>query len=40
MPRNTKLAIVPAYNESGSIARVVSAIKEATPDFDVVVIDD
>ncbi len=40
MPRNTKLAIVPAYNESGSIARVISAIKEATPDFDVVVIDD
>lgn len=35
-----KLAIVPAYNEEGAIARVVNAIREATPEFDVVVIDD
>lgn len=40
MQRNTKLAIVPAYNEQGAIARVVKAIHESAPDFDVVVIDD
>lgn len=34
------LAVVPAYNEAGSIARVVSAVHERAPDFDVVVIDD
>ena len=35
-----KLAIVPAYNEEASVARVVSAINEHRPDFDVLVIDD
>lgn len=35
-----KLAIVPAYNESGMVARVVRDIRRAAPDFDVVVIDD
>ena len=35
-----KLAIVPAYNEQGSIAHVVSAINEHAPDFDVLVVDD
>jgi glycosyltransferase involved in cell wall biosynthesis len=35
-----KLAIVPAYNEEASVARVVSAIHEHRPDFDVLVIDD
>jgi glycosyltransferase involved in cell wall biosynthesis len=43
MPLGTldkKLAIVPAYNEEGSVARVVSAIHEQCPDFDVLVVDD
>ncbi len=40
MPTAKKLAIVPAYNEEGAIARVVTAIREVTPEFDVVVIDD
>ena len=34
------LAIVPAYNESASVARVVTEIREHAPSFDVVVIDD
>src|SRR5215218_11346223 len=34
------LAIVPAYNESASITRVVSELHEHAPDFDVVVVDD
>jgi len=38
MPR--QLAIVPAYNESASVARVVSEIREHAPGFDVVVVDD
>ena len=43
MPENDelrKLAIVPAYNEAGMVARVVRDIHRAAPDFDVVVIDD
>jgi len=35
-----KLAIVPAYNEAGMVARVVRDIHRAAPGFDVVVIDD
>jgi glycosyltransferase involved in cell wall biosynthesis len=35
-----KLAIVPAYNEEACVARVVSAIHEHSPGFDVLVIDD
>jgi glycosyltransferase involved in cell wall biosynthesis len=35
-----KLAIVPAYNEAGSVARVVGALHEDAPDFDVLVVDD
>jgi glycosyltransferase involved in cell wall biosynthesis len=35
-----QLAIVPAYNESESIGRVVAEIGEHAPGFDVVVIDD
>ena len=35
-----KLAIVPAYNEEGMVARVVRDINEHAPDFDIVVIDD
>jgi glycosyltransferase involved in cell wall biosynthesis len=34
------LVIVPAYNESGSIAAVVNGLKEQLPEVDVVVIDD
>jgi glycosyltransferase involved in cell wall biosynthesis len=35
-----RLAIVPAYNESASIARVVEQLHAHAPDFDVLVIDD
>jgi glycosyltransferase involved in cell wall biosynthesis len=34
------LAVVPAYNEEGTVAHVVSTIHEQAPGFDVVVIDD
>ncbi len=34
------LAVVPAYNEVGTIAGVVGAIRTQAPEFDVVVIDD
>jgi glycosyltransferase involved in cell wall biosynthesis len=36
----TNLAVVPAYNEEGTVARVVRAIHEQAPQFDVVVVDD
>ncbi|MDQ3758708.1 MAG: glycosyltransferase family 2 protein [Actinomycetota bacterium] len=39
-PQLRKLAIVPAYNESGMVARVIRDIRRAAPDFDIVVIDD
>jgi glycosyltransferase involved in cell wall biosynthesis len=39
-PPNTCLAIVPAYNEEGSIVSTVRDIREHAPDFDVVVVDD
>jgi glycosyltransferase involved in cell wall biosynthesis len=39
-PRAACLAVVPAYNESGAIKRVVEALHERAPDFDVIVIDD
>jgi glycosyltransferase involved in cell wall biosynthesis len=35
-----KLAIVPAYNEEGMVARVVRDICRAAPGFDVLVVDD
>ena len=35
-----KLAIVPAYNEEGMVAKVVRDIRAADPGFDVVVVDD
>lgn len=38
MTRN--LAIVPAYNEVGAIARTVADIQANAPDFDVLVVDD
>jgi glycosyltransferase involved in cell wall biosynthesis len=34
------LAVVPAYNEEGTVARVVTRIHELAPEFDVVVVDD
>ena len=34
------LAIVPAYNEAGSIAAVIGEVKRSAPDADVVVVDD
>jgi glycosyltransferase involved in cell wall biosynthesis len=40
-PRRPKLlAVVPAYNESGTVADVVRALHERAPRFDVVVVDD
>jgi glycosyltransferase involved in cell wall biosynthesis len=35
-----RLAIVPAYNEEGSVGRVVDEIKAADPSFKVLVVDD
>ena len=35
-----KLAIVPAYNEAGMVARVVRDIQRQAPGFDVLVVDD
>lgn len=37
---STFLAVVPAYNEHGSIAGVVRSLRQYAPRFDVVVIDD
>jgi hypothetical protein len=34
------LAVVPAYNESGSVANVVRSLRERAPRFDVIVVDD
>jgi glycosyltransferase involved in cell wall biosynthesis len=34
------LAVVPAYNEEGTVAHVVRSIQDAAPDFDVLVVDD
>jgi glycosyltransferase involved in cell wall biosynthesis len=34
------LAIVPAYNEAGSVGPVIHALHEHVPDFDVLVVDD
>jgi glycosyltransferase involved in cell wall biosynthesis len=36
----TLLAVVPAYNEAGSVAKVIAALHEQAPEFDVIVIDD
>jgi glycosyltransferase involved in cell wall biosynthesis len=35
-----KLAIVPAFNEAGMVARVIRDIRRHAPDFDIVVVDD
>ena len=34
------LAVVPAYNEAATVARVVRSLRESAPDFDVLVVDD
>jgi glycosyltransferase involved in cell wall biosynthesis len=38
--RATHLAVVPAYNEEASIARVIDSLGAHVPDFDVLVVDD
>jgi glycosyltransferase involved in cell wall biosynthesis len=35
-----KAAVIPAFNESGSIGAVIAEIREADPEFEVVVVDD
>ncbi len=40
MGRASYLAVIPAYNEAATVAAVVEAVHEHTPDFDVVVVDD
>ncbi len=39
-PQLRKLAIVPAFNESGMVARVIRDIRRHAPDFDIIVVDD
>ncbi len=34
------LVIIPAYNEAGNIARVLTALRQRAPEFDCVVVDD
>lgn len=36
----TALAVVPAYNEAGTVVGVLRALREAAPHFDVLVVDD
>jgi len=38
--RSSHLAVVPAYNEQESIARVIDSLHEHVPHFDVLVVDD
>jgi glycosyltransferase involved in cell wall biosynthesis len=38
--RSTHLAVIPAYNEQASIARVIDSLNEHVPHFDILVIDD
>lgn len=38
--RSSSLAVIPAYNESATIRRVVEGIQRERPDFDIVVVDD
>ena len=40
MSQRRHLAVVPAYNESATIARVIDAIHRDAPDYDILVIDD
>jgi glycosyltransferase involved in cell wall biosynthesis len=38
--RNEHLAVIPAYNESATVAQVVERVRERAPFFDVVVVND
>jgi glycosyltransferase involved in cell wall biosynthesis len=38
--RNRNLAVVPAYNETATVTRVVADLRASAPDFDVLVVDD
>jgi glycosyltransferase involved in cell wall biosynthesis len=40
LARLKRIAIVPAFNEEGSVGRVIDEIRAFDPDFDVVVVDD
>jgi glycosyltransferase involved in cell wall biosynthesis len=40
MERARCLAVVPAYNEEASVARVIDSLHEHVPDFDVLVVND
>jgi glycosyltransferase involved in cell wall biosynthesis len=37
---SSHLAVIPAYNESDTIVRVIDSLREHAPDFDVLVVDD
>src|SRR5918999_3317603 len=37
---SSHLAVVPAYNESDTIVRVIDSLREHAPEFDVLVVDD
>jgi glycosyltransferase involved in cell wall biosynthesis len=39
-PGSLYLAVIPAYNESATISRVVEALRENAPEFDALVVDD
>ena len=39
-PQRSNLAVVPAYNEQATVARVIDSLHEHAPEFDVLVIDD
>ena len=39
-PTSTNLAVIPAYNEADTIAGVIRSLREHTPQFDVLVVDD
>ena len=38
--RATHLAVIPAYNEQASVARVIDSLNKHVPDFDILVVDD
>ena len=40
LQRQRNIAVVPAYNEAATVARVVAALREHAPGYDVLVIDD
>jgi glycosyltransferase involved in cell wall biosynthesis len=40
MASRSSLAVVPAYNEAATVARVIAALHRDAPDYDVLVVDD